>query len=442
MKKITFLLLILPIFGFSQNTTIPDINFEQALIDLGIDTNPTIDGVVPTANISGVITLDVSSKTITDLTGIEGFTALTELYCYYNQLTSLDVSANTGLTWLVCHHNQLSSLNVSTNTALTYLECADNLLTSLNVNTNTALTNLHCYNNLLTSLNVSANTALTTLNCSDNQLSSLDMSTNTALDVLGCKSNLLTSLNVSTNTALTNLQCYNNLLTSLNVSANTALTRLFCYDNQLSSLDVNTNTVLTRLWCSLNQLTSLDVSTNTALTRLYCENNLLTSLDVSTNTALTRLRCQDNQLTSLDVRNGYNTAISNSNFNANNNPNLTCILVDNATWSNTNWYYIGAASTFVNNETECTALSIQDNTFGSEFNVYPNPSFGLSKIQLGESYTNVSVNIFNVLGKQVATQTHNNTNVIELNTQQFTTGIYFIKVQSGAKEATIKLVVN
>jgi len=152
------------------------------------------------------------------------------------------------------------------------------------------------------------------------------------------------------------------------------------------------------------------------------------------------LRCDINPLTSLDVKNGNNTAISY--FNATANPNLTCILVDDASWSATNWTNIDAASTFVNNETECMALSIQDNTFGSAFNVYPNPSFGLSKIQLGENYKEVSVNIFNVLGKQVATQTHNNTNVIELNTQQFTAGIYFIKVQSGVKEATIKLVVN
>jgi len=87
-------------------------------------------------------------------------------------------------------------------------------------------------------------------------------------------------------------------------------------------------------------------------------------------------------------------------------------------------------------------LSIKNNTFGSDFKIYPNPSFGVSKIQLGKNYNEVSVNVFNILGKQVAKQTHNNTNVIELNTQQFTTGIYIVKVQSGAKEATIKLVVK
>ena len=52
---------------------------------------------VSTANINTVTFLDVSSKNIADLTGIEDFIALTELQCHNNQLTSLDVSANTAL---------------------------------------------------------------------------------------------------------------------------------------------------------------------------------------------------------------------------------------------------------------------------------------------------------------------------------------------------------
>jgi len=87
-------------------------------------------------------------------------------------------------------------------------------------------------------------------------------------------------------------------------------------------------------------------------------------------------------------------------------------------------------------------LSVQENTFGSSFLIYPNPSFGLSKIQLGESYNEVSVNVFNVLGKQVASQKYNNIDEVELNTEEYATGIYFIKVQSGTKGATIKLVVK
>ena len=55
---------------------------------------------------------------------ISNSTALTTLYCYDNQLTSLDVSNNTALTTLWCYYNQLTSLDVSNNTALTRLDCS------------------------------------------------------------------------------------------------------------------------------------------------------------------------------------------------------------------------------------------------------------------------------------------------------------------------------
>ncbi|MDP7531105.1 MAG: hypothetical protein QF816_05870, partial [Candidatus Scalindua sp.] len=105
----------------AQNTYVPDDKFEQALIDLGYDT--TLDDYVLTANISGVTELDVSNKEISDLTGIEAFTALTVLKIYDNKLTSLDVSKNTALNELQCWKNQLTSLDVSNNTALTGLWC-------------------------------------------------------------------------------------------------------------------------------------------------------------------------------------------------------------------------------------------------------------------------------------------------------------------------------
>ena len=226
--------------------------------------------------LSNVIKLDNLSEytePLTSLQGIEYFESLTELYCLSNQLTSLDVSANTALTKLYCQNNQLTSLDVSGCTALTYLNCGSNQLTSLDVSANTALTYLNCGSNQLTSLDVSANTALTTLWCYDNQLESLDVSANTALTELECDDNQLTSLDVSANTALTYLDCASNQLTTLDVSGCTALTELSCSSNSLTSLDMSGCTALTAVVCYSNQLTSLDVSANTALTELYCENN-------------------------------------------------------------------------------------------------------------------------------------------------------------------------
>ena len=129
MRKIAILLFITFSFVFAQKTYVPDDKFEQALIDLGYDT--TLDDSVLTANISGVIKLDVGDKSISDLTGIEAFVALEDLRLWRNSLTSLDVSKNTALKELWCDFNQLTSLDVSNNTALTWLYCPSNRLTSL-----------------------------------------------------------------------------------------------------------------------------------------------------------------------------------------------------------------------------------------------------------------------------------------------------------------------
>ena len=191
------------------------------------------DYVLTPTEISSITEMVVENKSISSLKGIEYFTALTDIDCDGNQLTSLDVSKNTALTMLSCSVNQLTSLDVSKNTALWQLLCYRNQLTSLDVSKNTALWYLDCENNQLTSLDVSKNTALTTLYCYGNKLTSLDVSKNTALTNLACYDNQLTSLDVSKNTALTTLYCDGNQLTSLDVSKNTALTTLYCFDNQI-----------------------------------------------------------------------------------------------------------------------------------------------------------------------------------------------------------------
>lgn len=238
-------------------TTLFDPDFAKKLQKQGIIADA--ENITPEdmEKIATMTELDVSGTyenpgALTSLQGIEYFESLTQLSCYYNQLTSLNISANT------------------------------------------ALTTLWCYNNSLTSLDVSGCTVLTELSCPFNQLTSLDLSANTALTGLSCSSNQLTTLDVSANTALTELSCENNQLTTLDISANTALTELYCYGNQLTSLDVSANMALMWLSCSYNSLETLDISKNTALTQLDCSSNSLTTLDVSANTALTWLSCENN----------------------------------------------------------------------------------------------------------------------------------------------------
>ena len=89
-----------------------------------------------------------------------------------------------------------------------------------------------------------------------------------------------------------------------------------------------------------------------------------------------------------------------------------------------------------------TSLSVTSNSFGPLFKAYPNPSFGNTNIELGDSYQKVEISIFNLLGKEVLNKTYNNTNSIKLDTQLFTTGVYVVKVESNSNKASLKLVVK
>ena len=189
-----------------QTTAIPDANFEQALINLGFD-NGVINGSVSTANIDTVSVLQIWGYNISDLTGIENFSALTNLSCMSNQLTSLDVSQNADLITLACGDNQLTNLDVTQNIALQYLGCEANQLTSIDVSQNIYLTTLSCYYNQLTSLDVSYNNELEYLICQENQLTSLDVSQSLDLIFLNCSSNQIISLDVSQNSVLSDLWC-------------------------------------------------------------------------------------------------------------------------------------------------------------------------------------------------------------------------------------------
>gem|GEM_PF-247395 len=288
--------------GYTQPcvVNIPDANFKAYLVgNTAINTNGDTEIQCDEAT-AFAGTISCTGQNIADLSGIEAFVNITQLSCQNNQLTSLDLSNNTALTNISCQNNQLSSLNVSNNIALTQLQC---------------------------------------------------------------QSNQLTSLDLSNNTALTNLSCAVNNLTNLDLSNNTALTSIICSTNNLTSLDLSNNTALTQLRCPSNQLTSLDLSNNTALTEVTCNSNQLTSLDVSSNSALSWFRCQGNQLTSLNLKNGNNTNINTLFFNLTNNPNLSCIEVDDVAYSNANWSSYKDATASFSEDCSACIVTISDANF-------------------------------------------------------------------------------
>ncbi len=82
-----------------DETTFPDDNF-RTYVEENCDTDG--DGSLSATEIKAVTGIDVSGWSITDLSGVENFTALKSLWCYENQLTELDVSQNTALRELYC----------------------------------------------------------------------------------------------------------------------------------------------------------------------------------------------------------------------------------------------------------------------------------------------------------------------------------------------------
>ena len=209
-----------------------------------------------------------------------------------------------------------------------------------------------------------------------------------------------------------------------------ALEQLSVRNINLKNIDfLSNNKALTYLNCEGNQLTSLDLSNNKALTYLNCESNQLTNLIISSSSALTYLNCKSNQLTSLDVRNGNNQNFIN--FNVTSNPNLTCINVDNVTYSTTNWTNIDAQHYF---STNCSAPnSVQE--IPSSISIYPNPTSENITISIENFNGNIQTEVYDLIGNRLQT-----TNETTISLQDYARGIYLLKVAYGNKLQEVKVI--
>ena len=91
--------------------------------------------------------------------------------------------------WYVYNYSDTTSRTITITGNITSLMCAENQLTKLDVSANTTLLELQCLMNQLTNLDVSSNTELKYLSCGGNKLSILDLSANTEITILGCRDN-------------------------------------------------------------------------------------------------------------------------------------------------------------------------------------------------------------------------------------------------------------
>jgi hypothetical protein len=269
--------------GLLQYTAIPDANFEQALIDLGYDT--LIDGQVLTASISGIIDLDVSGNSITDLTGIEDFTNLQVLDCSFNQIMILDLVGLSNLQSLNCSGNQLMTLEVSTLTNLETLDFSYNMITTVDVNSLINLSQLQCSGNELTALVLDNLVNLWYLDFSFNQISTVDLSNLIVLDYLICHYNALTNLNITGLTSIGYLYCSGNAFSNLNLSGFNSSLGFTCHDSpNLTCIQVD-DVATANSYTNWNKDNNVSYSTTcvlppppSAVAQVFCNNATITDL--------------------------------------------------------------------------------------------------------------------------------------------------------------------
>ena len=200
MKKTTYLIAIFIAFQtltFGQYTTIPDTNFEQALINFGYDSEGTLDGQILTSDANAATgSLSFAAQNISDLTGIEAFINIDALNMSYNPINvGVDLTSNTLLTSINFEEcNSLPSLNIANLVLVQVLNVFGTAMTSIDLSTNTALTDFTARNGSLTSLDLSSNTSIVTVNVRNCALTSLDMRNGNNANVTSFNSDFNSSL--------------------------------------------------------------------------------------------------------------------------------------------------------------------------------------------------------------------------------------------------------
>ena len=369
-----------PLVLFAQYTLIPDPNFEQALIDLGIDSDGVVNGQVLTSDIETVVALDVRFKNINDLTGIEDFAALEELELRGNNLTTLDMSGNTQLRVLNCLANPLLTINVTQNLLLESLD----------------LSVLH-------------------------RLDEIDLSQNINLETLIMNGCWIKSIDLSHNINLKNLYAEGSDLLEIDLSNNLLLEFLDVFGVELESLDVSNNILLKELYCGNhggvdNQtISELDLSNNSNLEVFHAENLfLIESLNLKNNN-------NDNLLVTLSCVYGDEPCQLTE---------LQCIEVDDPQAGNNNEFpystwYIDAEFYY----SEDCALGTTDFWNETDITLYPNPTADGLVLATSNGVAISEVRLVDINGRLLEVLEFHIDKEVSIDVSHLASGIYFLRIK-------------
>ena len=479
-------------------TLIPDSTFEQILINQSIDSDGVLNGQVYTADINTITSLVITSSGITDLTGLQDFIALTYLDLTGNNITTIDVSKNVLLDRLDVSNNNLTSIDISSNTRIKTLFISNNKISNINFGTNNVMLYIRAENNLLEHLDVSSMGSLQLLDLRNNLLKSLNVANsnngaiissrfnilgNTSLDCVqvsdlnyanttwvnketitsystDCSTTWTVMTNPTTTTALlaiTGLDADNDgnitiaeaaaYTGTLNLSGSgitdveglqafTNITTLDISGNGITDLSPLTSSTFTVIAKSTGATKTVAKNTTMALQNIILNNNNFEVIDLGSLTNLKVVKLNDNaNLVTVNMQNGTNANITE--FNSENTPNLSCILVDDPNAAYLTTWTKDSKNTFVANEAQCRSevLSIDNFDITNALTLYPNPVKDYLNIKLSNQLEIKNIKIYNMIGKMV-----NETKNLEVDFTKMAKGIYLLKIITNKGITTKKII--
>jgi hypothetical protein len=168
---------------------IPDGQFLQSIIQQGVDTNNS--GNIQSFEAEAVTILSIGDQVL-NVTGLEAFINVTELYSNYNNLSNFNITTL----------EDLEKLDISVPFSSGGV---------LDLSNNVNLKELTIFNTSMNSLDLSNNILLEKVNLTETLLSTLDLTNNVLLEDLTVQSYNLTTLDLSNNSNLESLFISGNL---------------------------------------------------------------------------------------------------------------------------------------------------------------------------------------------------------------------------------------
>jgi len=453
----------------AQYTQVPDPNFEQALIDLGIDSEGTLDGQFLTTDAENIAYLYINNRNISDLTGVEAFVNLEWLDAFDNNLTSLDLSliASPNLWTLRISNNNLAEINLSYIPNIVNLSLGNNNFTTIDASNLDFLFSLGVSNNPLTSITLTncdslqslvlVNTLLENIDLSDcvvlydidvhdSQVTTLDFSNKQYLVMVRAYNTPLTNINLPNNPNLEYLALDDTLLTALDITHCPGLIEIGFFNTPLNQIDFSGNPLIEKIQGNNSSLTTINVDNNPNLEWLVLSNNniegslsfynnpkldivtlvnnLVQELDFSSNPLLTLIDVVDNpNLEFVNMKNGGNQ--NQPFFDGRNCPQFSCLVVDDPNAANED-IFVDTNTTLVGSVEACNNLTINEETPQQQLSIYPNPVQDLLNINTNNTKI-IKIEIYDVLGKKVLVTTGDTT---QIDISNLDNGLYLVNIQT------------